>query len=123
MSLDWLRHCPAGQLWRAEARIGLYTASVFLGGDAGSRGAGNGVAGAIGTLQGLLWYDLPQRVLLLYLEDVWLLSLVLADPKWEKGGVVLQLVPIPSLYKSLLFADEGIMSIAFASPKPMLCYH
>lgn len=54
---------------------------MFLGGDAGSRGAGNGVTGAIGVLQGLLWYDLPQRVLLLYLEDVRLLSLVLADPK------------------------------------------
>lgn len=86
MSLDWWRHCPAGQLWGAEARIGLYTASMFLGVDARSRGAGNRVTGAIGALQGLLWYDLRQRVLLLYLEDVWLLSLVLADPKWERGG-------------------------------------
>lgn len=80
-----------GQLRRAEARIGLCAASMLLGGSAGSHGAGNGVAGASGALQRFLRYDLPQRVLLLYLEDVWLISLVLADTKGEREGV-LQLV-------------------------------
>lgn len=42
-----------GYLRGAEARIGLGAASTGLGGDAGSHGAGNGVAGAAGALQGL----------------------------------------------------------------------
>lgn len=58
---------------------------MLLGGDAGTHGAGDGVAGASGALQRFLRYDLPQGVLLLYLEDVWLFSLVFADTKGEKG--------------------------------------
>lgn len=58
---------------------------MLLGGDAGSHIAGDGVAGASGALQRFLRYDLPQGVLLLYLEDVRLLSLVLTDTKGERG--------------------------------------
>lgn len=84
MSVDgWMQ--SARQLWRAEAGIGLCAASALLGGDAGSHGAGDGVAGAGGALQRFLRDDLPQGVLLLDLEDVWLLSLVLADTEGERG--------------------------------------
>lgn len=75
-----------GHLGRAEAGIGLSAASTGLGGHTGCRGAGNGVAGTDRTLQGLLCDHLLQRMLLLYLEDVWLLSLVLADSAGTRGG-------------------------------------
>lgn len=58
---------------------------MLFGGDAGSHGAGDGVAGASGALQRFLRYDLSQGVLLLYLEDVWLLSLFFTDTNGERG--------------------------------------
>lgn len=120
ISLDWWMHSQAGQLWGAEARIGLCAASTFLGGDAGSHGAGNGVAGASGVLQGLLRYDLAQRMLCLYLEEVWLLSLVLTDPKQERecASVSVQC----HLFTSLLLFDHYSCQL-FVSPNQMLCYH
>lgn len=58
---------------------------MLLGGNAGSHIAGDGVAGASGAIQRFLCYDLLQGMLLLYLEDVWLLSLVLTDTKGQRG--------------------------------------
>lgn len=75
--------CCLSEVWcylrGAEARIRLGAAGTVLSGNAGSHGAGDGVAGAGGALEGLLRDNLLQGVLLLYLEDVWLLSLVLTD--------------------------------------------
>lgn len=68
----------------AESRVGFSAAGSGLGGHAGRHGARDGVTGAGGALQGLLCNHLPQRVLLLYLEDVWLLCLVLTDTEGEK---------------------------------------
>lgn len=70
-----------GQLRGAEAGVGLSAAGAGLGGQAGSNGAGDGVAGAGGAISGLLCDNLLQGVLLLYLEDVWLLPLLLTDTK------------------------------------------
>lgn len=53
-----------------------------------SHGARNGVAGASGALQGFVCYNLPQGVLLLYLEDVWLFSLVLTDAKIKREDML-----------------------------------
>lgn len=72
-------------LRRAEARVRLGAARTDLGVLAGSHGAGHRVAGAGAALEGLLRDHLLQRVLLLYLEDVWLLSLVLADAERKEG--------------------------------------
>lgn len=72
-------------LRRAEARVGLGAARTDLGVLAGGHGAGHRVAGAGAALEGLLGDHLLQRVLLLYLEDVWLLPLVLADAEREEG--------------------------------------
>jgi hypothetical protein len=58
----------------AEAGIGLCAAGARLGGRAWGGGAGDGVAGASAVLQGLLCDHLLQGVLLLYFEDVGLLS-------------------------------------------------
>lgn len=69
----------------AEARIGLGAARTDLGVLTGSHGARHGVAGACAALEGLLGNHLLQGVLLLYLEDVWLLSLVLTDAKRREG--------------------------------------
>ena len=66
---------------RAEARVGLHTAAaVALGGGGGGgatgvgRRAGDGVRGAGAVHPRLVRDHLPQGVLLLYLEDVGLLS-------------------------------------------------
>lgn len=69
------------------ARVGLSAASTGLEGNTGSHGAGDGVAGAGGAVHGLLVDNLPQGVLLLYLEDIWLLSLFLADTKGKGRDV------------------------------------
>lgn len=70
--------CDSG---RAEARVGLGAPA----GRARCRRAGDGVAGAGGALQGLLRDHLLQGVLLLYLEDVWLLGLGVTDTtKYKK---------------------------------------
>lgn len=82
----------SGPLRRAEARVGLGAACTDLGVLAGGHGAGHRVAGAGAALEGLLGDHLLQRVLLLYLEDVWLLPLVLADAERQEGrGVSVRL--------------------------------
>lgn len=68
-----------GCLGGAEARIGLSAASTGLGGIALGRGAGKGVAGRGTAPHGLLRDHLLQGVLLLYFEDVRLLSKVLTN--------------------------------------------
>ena len=77
---------------RAEARVRLHTAAAAGlgsgGGDdagVGGGGAGDGVRGAGAVHPGLVRDQLPQGVLLLYLEDVGLLSQVLADPAGTDG--------------------------------------
>lgn len=71
----------------AEARVGLGAPA----GRAGRRRARDGVAGAGGALQGLLRDHLLQGVLLLYLEDVWLLGLDVTDARREKDrGIIPQ---------------------------------
>lgn len=77
------------RLGGAEARVGLGAARTDLGVLAGGHGAGHRVAGAGAALEGLLGDHLLQRVLLLYLEDVWLLSPFLADAERKEGGAVL----------------------------------
>ena len=105
----WLRSIDRLHLRGAESRVGLGAAGSDLGGDAGSHGAGDGVTGAGGALQGLLGDHLPQRVLLLYLEDVWLLCFVVTDTAGGGGGGGMSLnCCITSLFKcSLSFINQS----------------
>lgn len=70
----------------AETRIWFGAAGLRFWVFAGSHRARDRVAGTGGILQGLLWNDLLQGMLLLYLEDVWLVSLILTDTKKKKTG-------------------------------------
>lgn len=73
----------------AGVRLGTAAAGPLLAGDTLRHGARYGVAGAGGTLKGLVCDDLPQGVLLLHLEDVGLLRLFLADPRETEGEFAL----------------------------------
>lgn len=79
----WLIHSQIAplrpKLRGAEAGIRLSAARTDLGGNAGSHGAGDGVAGTGGAVACLLCYHLLQSVLLLYLKEVRLLPLLLTD--------------------------------------------
>ena len=81
----WLIHSQIAPLRGAEAGIRLSAARTDLGGNAGSHGAGDGVAGTGGAVACLLCYHLLQSVLLLYLKEVRLLPLLLTDAKGKRG--------------------------------------
>ena len=76
---------------RAEARVRLHAAAATgLGGGGGhgglGGGAGDGVWGAGAVHPGLVRDHLPQGMLFFYLEDVGLLSHILADSAGTDGG-------------------------------------